>query len=161
MSQRVAQHIEKIKASHANLNAILDTVPNHLWETQIYSEGAQWTVRQLLLHLMISNAGQNKLIMGIAEGKEMIPPDYDLERYNKRSVEKQAEVTPEQARTNIAEAHHALITWLNTVDETVLAITGRDVTLQMESIDTMLEVVASHETDHAADIAKWVATHPA
>ncbi len=161
MSDRVAQHIEKIKASHANLNAVLDAMPDHLWEQQIYSEGAQWTVRQLLLHLMISNAGQNKLIIGIANGKEMIPPDYDLERYNKRSVEKQAEVTPEQARAGLAESHQALIAWLNTADETALAITGRDVTLQIVSIDAMLDVVVSHETDHAADIKKLVETHPA
>lgn len=161
MSDRIAQHIEKIKASHANLNAILDTVPSQLWEQQIYSDGAQWTVRQLLLHLMISNAGQNKLIMGIASGKEMIPPDYDLERYNKRSVEKQAEVTPEQARAALAESHHALLAWLDSVDDAVLDIIGRDVTLEMVTIEYMLEVVASHATDHAADIAKLVATHQA
>lgn len=152
MSEKIAQHIEKLNAARARLEAVLDAVPENLWEQQIYSEGAQWTVRQLLIHLMISDAGQNRVMMSIAEGKDLIPPDYDLERFNKRSVEKQAEITPAQARAALKESRQTLLDWLNTLTDATLEMQGRHASMQIMSISQILDVVANHEVGHANDI---------
>ena len=90
----MSQHSQELKAALAEsrqyLNHVLDQVGER-WDTQVYAEGAAWTVGQLAIHLMISDKGQTNTAMAIARGEDLIPADFDLERYNRRSVEKRAD----------------------------------------------------------------------
>lgn len=152
--------VETIKAGLLEardlLNRVLDSVGDR-WETQVYSDGAAWNVRQLLIHLAISDKGLNNQVMGIAEGREVIPADFDIDRYNKRSVEKQAEMTPEQARASLAESRAALLAWLDTVDSAALERSGRHASLKIMTVGEILETMIVHERDHARDIARALA----
>jgi hypothetical protein len=111
-------------------------------------------VRQLLIHLAISDKGLNNQVMGIAEGREVIPADFDIDRYNKRLVEKQAEMSPEQARASLAESRAALLAWLDTVDSAALERSGRHASLKIMTVREILEAMIAHERDHARDIAQ-------
>ena len=135
------------------LNRILSQVGDR-WETQIYTEGAAWTARQLLIHLAITDQGQSNTVMAIASGEELVPPDFDLERYNKRSVEKRAEMTVEEARQMLNDTRAKFNDWLDHVDEATLDLTGRHGSLNVYSIAEFLEVMATHERNHANDIAR-------
>ncbi|MGQ9908734.1 MAG: DinB family protein [Candidatus Flexifilum sp.] len=135
------------------LNRVLDGVGDR-WDAQVYSDGAAWNVRQLLIHLAISDKGLNNQVMGIAEGREVIPADFDIDRYNKRSVDKQAEMTPEQARASLAESRAALLAWLDTVDSAALERSGRHASLKIMTVREILEAMIAHERDHARDIAR-------
>jgi hypothetical protein len=132
---------------------VLDQVASR-WETQVYADGAQWNVRQLLIHLAISGQGLNNQAMGIAEGREIVPADFDIERYNRRSVEKRAEMTVDEARTSLAESHAALLAWLDQTDEAALDKTGRHASLRILSVEEIVQNVADHQRGHASDIAK-------
>jgi len=149
--------IETIKTGLAEardfLNRVLDSVGDR-WDAQVYSDGAAWNVRQLVIHIALSDKGMNNQIMGIAEGREVIPPDFDIERYNKRSVEKQADMTPEQARASLAESRTALLAWLDSADEALLERSGRHASLQILTVRQILELMIAHERDHARDIAR-------
>ena len=95
--------------------------------------------------------------MHYAEGKDFIPPDYDLERYNRGSVKKQSGMTLAEARASLAQSREALLTWLETIDESALDKTGRHATLKIMSISRILDVMAWHESSHAADIEAHLA----
>jgi hypothetical protein len=155
-AERIQKYIDRLHTSRAHLNEVLDSVPAEQWDQQIYSDGAQWTVRQLLIHLMAADKGQNNVVMGIADGREVIPADYDLERFNKRSVEKQAEITVEQARTSLAASRQQLLEWLAQVDESALDKQGRHASMHILSVAQILNVIANHEATHADDIAKFL-----
>ena len=135
------------------LNRILNQVGDR-WETQIYTEGAAWTARQLLIHLAITDQGQSNTVMAIANGEELVPPDFDLERYNKRSVEKRAEMTVDEARQMLSDTRAKFNEWLDQLDESKLELTGRHGSLNVYSIGEFLEVMATHERNHANDIAR-------
>ncbi|MBL8155452.1 MAG: DinB family protein [Anaerolineae bacterium] len=149
--------IETIKSNltqaRARLNHVFDQVGSR-WDTQVYSDGAAWTVRQLAIHLMISDKGQNATVMGIARGEEGVPADFDLERYNRRSVEKRAEATIEEVRAALATSFGERVAWLDALDEAALTRTGRHGSMQIMSVAAILNLMADHERTHAADIAK-------
>jgi uncharacterized damage-inducible protein DinB len=149
--------IETIKSNlaqaRARLNHVFDQVGSR-WDTQVYSDGAAWTVRQLAIHLMISDKGQNATVMAIARGEEGVPADFDLERYNRRSVEKRAEATIDEIRLALAASFAERAAWLDTLDETALTRTGRHGSMQIMSVAAILNLMADHERAHAADIAK-------
>ena len=152
MSERLESHKQKLAESRATLNAALDRIDTR-GDEQIYSEGAQWTLRQLAIHLMLADKGHNNMISHYAAGKEFIPADYDIERYNKRSVEKQAEVTLEQAREALAQSRRELLAWFDAQpDDSFLDKTGRHANLKILTISQIIDVMCNHEIGHANDI---------
>ncbi|MCU0514415.1 MAG: DinB family protein [Anaerolineae bacterium] len=159
VSERIAKHLDRLHKARARLDAALDTLPPEREEERLYSDGAQWTLRQLVIHLMIADRGHNSMIQGIATGQPIIPPDYDLERFNKRSVEKQAAVTLAQARDALRASRQELIDWLHGLeDDAVLDLEGRHASLQIMSISRILNVMAWHEDTHTGDIEKHLTT---
>ena len=152
--------IQTLKLELADARAYLDRVLDQVgdrWDTQIYSDKAAWTAGQLLTHLAISDQGQSNTVMAVARGEELIPPNFDLDRYNKRSVEKRAEMTPEQARQMLNETRAKFNDWLDHQDEATLDLTGRHGSLNVFSIAEFLQVMAAHERTHADDIARILA----
>jgi len=153
MSDRI-QHIKhRLVDSRRYLDEVLDRVRGRE-DIQVYSEGAGWNVRQLIIHLAITERGQANNVMGIARGEEIVPADFDLERYNKRSVEKKADMTIEQARQQLTETRTELVNWLNAISDDDLNKEGRHGTLQIMSVAELLTTIATHEETHAHDIAR-------
>lgn len=153
MSQRTETLKQALTDARQHLNRVLDQVGDR-WETQVYFDGAQWNARQLLIHLVIANQGLNNQAMGIAEGREVIPADFDVNRYNQRSVEKRAEMSVDEARASLEESLSALLTWLDSVDDAALDKTGRHASLRILSVEQIVRQTAEHERIHANDLAK-------
>jgi uncharacterized damage-inducible protein DinB len=160
VSERIQRIKAELAASRQHLNRVLDQVRDR-WNTQVYSDGAAWTVHQLLIHLAISDKGQTNVVMGIVEGRDTVPPDFDLQRYNQRSVEKRADMTVEQARGELAASREQLYAWLDTLDESALDKRGRHASLQILSVEEFLmDMMAGHERSHADDIARVLNVSP-
>jgi hypothetical protein len=153
MSERVAAHKRKLTDARAYLDHVLDQVEGR-WETPVYSEGASWTVRQLVIHLVVTDKGHNNMIRAIAQGENTIPDDFDLERFNRRSVEKRADMTPDELRDSLRATAAERLVWLDTCNDATLEKKGRHGTMQILSIAEILDVVAGHERLHAGDIAR-------
>lgn len=153
MSERIQQIKSNLAAGRERLNYVLDRVGDR-WNTQVYADGAAWTVHQLAVHLMISDKGQTNTIKGIAVGEEIIPADFDLERYNRRSVEKRVDATVDEVRASLAQTFAERDTWLDTLDDAALDKAGRHGSMHILSIAQILDVMADHERDHANDIAR-------
>ncbi|MBI5666764.1 MAG: DinB family protein [Chloroflexi bacterium] len=153
MTARIDVIKRQLAEARQYLNNVLDQVGDR-WDAQVYAEGAAWTVRQLLVHLMITDKGHNNMMMAIARGENTIPDDFDLERFNRRSVEKRAEVTPEEARAALAQTAAERDAWLDTIDDDTLLKQGRHGSMRVLSIEQILGVVADHDRNHANDIAR-------
>lgn len=153
MSERIQKIKDDLADGRARWNYVFDRVGDR-WDMQVYSEGAAWNVKQLATHLMITDKGHNNTVMGIAKGEEIIPADFDLERYNKRSVEKRGEASVEEIRAALAETAAARNAWLDTIDDATLDKRGRHGSMNILSIEEILRVVANHDRDHANDIAR-------
>jgi uncharacterized damage-inducible protein DinB len=153
MSERIQQIKKDLAEARAWLDYVLDRVGER-WDTQVYSDGAQWTVKQLAIHLMLSDKGQTRNIQSIAQGGEGVPADFDLQRYNKNSVEKRAEISVDEIRSALAASRAERDAWLDTLDDATLEKKGRHASMRILSIAEILDVMANHERTHAEDIAR-------
>jgi DinB superfamily len=153
MSERIQNIKQYLAESRSWLNHVLDQVGDR-WDTQVYSEGASWNVRQLATHLMITDKGHNNTIMGIVRGEEIIPADFDLERYNRRSVEKRGELSIQEIRDNLATSAAERNVWLDSIDDAALDKKGRHGSMRILTVEEILTVIADHDRDHANDIAR-------
>lgn len=152
MSERREFLQAKLRETRSQLNTVLDQVGDRA-ETQVYSDGLAWTVRQVVAHLADAEKGHYNQLTNIAEGRDIIPPDFDIERYNKRVTEKTAEKTIEQSRADLEVIRAQLVDWLNTVDDEKLDRTGRHASLKIMSVHEILKLLYRHERLHTTDIA--------
>ena len=159
MSEQVTQLQDKLTESRAYLDSILAQVADR-WDVPVYSDGLEWTVRQIVLHLADAEKGHNLQVRNIAEGRDIIPEDFDLERYNRRQTEKSAERTLESALHELETHRQELMDWLFTIDENLLAAKGRHATLKIMTVDEILETLVQHERTHADDIARALDIQP-
>lgn len=155
MNEAIQKYVDRLQEARAFLLDVLGRVGER-GDEQLYSDGAQWTIRQLAIHLMIADAGHVNMLKGIASGNEIITPDYDVERFNRRSVEKNNALTIAQAIEGMARSRQELLDWLATIDESVLDKQGLHASMQVLSIRQILNVMAAHETAHAKDIEAYL-----
>ncbi len=150
---RISELKAALTDSRKHLNHVLDLVGTR-WDTQVYTEGAAWTVKQLATHLMVSDKGQTATVMGISRGEDPVPADFDLERYNRRSVEKRADASTGDIRASLAASFAERDAWLSSLDDSALDNKGRHGSGRILSVAEILQVMADHEHTHAADIAR-------
>ncbi len=50
--------------------------------TQLYQDGAQWTVQQVLAHFAVIERSMHRLFTNILAGGPGAPPGFDVDRYN-------------------------------------------------------------------------------
>lgn len=153
MSDKIEGLKQELAQGRQYLNRVLDQIGDR-WDAAVYGEGETWTARQVLIHLMITDKGHNNMLMAIAKGENTIPEDFDLERFNRRSVEKRAETSVEDARAALAQTETERLAWLSTIDDDTLAQKGRHGSMRVLSIADILRVVAEHDRAHADDIAR-------
>lgn len=152
-SERIEQIKQQLADARQRLERVLDAAETRQ-DAVVFSDGQGWTVRHLAVHLADADRGSLRQVLGIAAGQEIIPPDFDLDRYNRRAVEKRADMTYAEARAALAASRAELLAWLDTVDDAVLDARGRHASLNILSVEQILGIMAQHERAHADDIAR-------
>jgi hypothetical protein len=152
MSDRKAALKSKLKDSRQLLDAILDQVGDRE-DAQVYSNGLGWNVRQLTAHLADAERGHYNQASNIAEGNDLVPPDFDIQRYNTRTTEKNMGKTIEQSRAELNEWRAKFLEWLDALDEEKFDRKGRHASLEVMSVYDIVHRNALHEKEHAVDIA--------
>jgi len=154
MSNRKADILSLLDQTRQQLKAVLDRLQPGDWETQIQDEDQQWTVRQVVSHLVDAQRGMTSQVTRINAGQEAVPPDFDLNRWNKRAVEKAADKTPPELLIMLEEGRAALKQVLDTLSDTDLDKRGRHSSLKIMSIEEIIRLIGTHEADHARIMAE-------
>jgi len=152
MSERKEKLMARLSESRDYVNRVFDKVGDR-WEQPVYSDGLAWSVRRLANHLADADRGHNNQVMNIAEGRDIIPEDFDIERYNRRVTEKTTDKSAEAALEELNQSREILRDWLFALDESKLDARGRHATLRVMSVEEILYQQADHEEAHARDIA--------
>jgi len=56
--------------------------------TQVYPDGAQWAVQQVLAHFIAIEGSMQRLFKNLLAGGPGAPPDFDFERFNRTQTPK-------------------------------------------------------------------------
>lgn len=159
MGQRQDAIVNALETSRRTLNETLSRVTD--WNLPVQDEDQKWTVRQMLSHLVDAQRGMTGQMKRINDGQESVPADFDLNRWNKRSVEKMAERTPDDLKQQLAQDHGTLKEFVNRLSDADLDKRGRHSSLVIMSIEEIGLLIASHEREHTMQIlGKIGETHP-
>jgi uncharacterized protein (TIGR03083 family) len=153
---KIAEIKEKKEASYQALREVLDGLEQADWGRPVYGHEQGWTVRDLLTHLVSAGPGLLRVAQLISAGQLKMRPDFDLDFWNQRQVEKKAGRTPLQLLDDLATLNRDALAYLDRLtgeeSEAILSRTGQHAVFGKASVEFILRRVYRHEEEHAADL---------
>jgi hypothetical protein len=146
-------HDHLIRTREATLE-LIGQMDAHDWEHQVQTAEGGWTVKQMLLHIATSESGQIKTAQAIAAGQPTVPDDFDLDRYNRRQLEKNQAKQPPEILFGMAESHQKLLVFLDTVTAEDLDKRGKHGRGDVISLEQLFYRIGEHEAEHMAEIKR-------
>ena len=138
----------KLNDARTELMVFFDGLNEEEWETAVYHEETTWTIADILRHLVDAERGMTSMIMQWQQGKDPVPPDFDLTRWNNRVVQKAAEKTPKELIAEFRQNRINLLSFVDTLHEEDWDKRGRHGSLRIMSIEEVCHLIADHEMNH-------------
>ncbi len=145
---------EKLKSEGERLVVFFAGLSDSQWRAEVYSEGATWTIRNVLAHLVTSERAFVKLFEQIRQGGPGVSDDFSIDRYNARQQEKTRDLRPEALIEQYQSIRAEMIRWVLGISDSDLERTGRHPFLGPTTLRDMVKMVYMHNQIHYRDMRK-------
>jgi len=148
----------KLKTEGEKFFALFAGLTDDQWQSEVYTEGETWTLRNVLSHFVTSERGLVKLFEQIRLGGEGAREDFSINRYNAAQQAKTKDLTPTELLEQYKEIRSDSIAWTLSISELDLEKQGRHPFLGMTSIREMIKMLYIHNMTHYRDMKKVLKT---
>ncbi|MGE5379191.1 MAG: DinB family protein [Bacteroidota bacterium] len=145
---------EKLKSEGEKMRAIFGDVRDDQWEQEVYTEGATWTIRNVLSHFVTSERGLVKLFEQIRQGGAGSSDDFSIDRYNASMQARTKDMTPQELLEQYAQVRANTVLWVSGLQDSDLEITGRHPFLGETVLREMIKLLYIHNLTHFRDMKK-------
>ncbi len=145
---------EKLKSEGERFAAFFSGLTDAQWQAEVYTEGAVWTVRNVLSHFVTSERGLVRLFEQIRQGGAGASDDFSIDRYNASQQEKTRELTPSELLEQYKSVRADSVNWVLGLQESELDKVGRHPFLQQTTIREMVKMLYLHNQIHYRDLKK-------
>jgi hypothetical protein len=128
---------------------------------QVYQDGAQWTVQQVLAHFAAIERSMHRLFKDILAGGPGAPPDFDFERYNLSQTRKYDGLTLDELIDRFTEVRQETIRIVREMREDDLDREGLHAFHGHGRLDRFIRWAYEHVRIHEDDIRKTLGKPPA
>lgn len=153
---KVAEIAREQEAAYQELQELFGGLDEADWGRPVYGHADGWTVRDLLSHLVTAGSGLLGVAQLVAEGRLEMPSDFDLDRWNRRQVEKQAERTVPELLEGLKDLQRNVLAYLQGLieadEETILSRHGHHAVFGESTVELILRRIYKHDREHAAQI---------
>jgi hypothetical protein len=143
---------EKLISSGRRTHDFFEAVEGDDWYQQVYTDGANWAVHQILAHFVAAEASITRLIKFILQGNPGVPENFDIDAYNEKEVNCFAKLPNDMILQRFMERRGETIQMVKELTDEDLATEGRHPWLGMTSIDQMIKLMYRHNQIHQRDI---------
>ena len=154
MSNTAKSLAERLEKEGQNNLSFLGQMASEDWERQIYSDGAEWTVREMFSHVVESERSLPALFKNILSGGSGVPDDFDLKQYNESAVEKTGDLPYADLLKMFAERRAKTVKFVASLSEEDLRKKGRHSSLGEKNLDEMIKMMYLHVKVHVRDIKR-------
>ena len=159
MTSRKDSIHQRILADHVASTSIFNGLTAEQWEKPVPSEeDAPWKARDVLAHLAVSEGGQLGQINRCLAGEKPVPDDFDLTRFNRRSVQKQADKSVADMLREIETAHAQVLELLDKVSEADFDKSGRHARGDILTVEQFFIRITEHRREHAEQFQRTLAS---
>lgn len=145
---------DKLTSEGARFAAIFSALTDAQWQTDVYTEGTVWTVRNVLSHFVTSERGLVSLFEQIRQGGAGASDDFSIDRYNASQQKKTEELAPQELLEQYKSVRADSVKWTLGLQESDLALVGRHPFLGQTTLREMIKMLYLHNQIHYRDIKK-------
>jgi hypothetical protein len=157
MSETPERLVSRLAVEGRNTRQFFLALSTDQWERTLYTDGAQWTVGQVLAHFITTETGIRSLMMAILAGSSGVPQDFNINAYNERKVSAFNQSAPVELLELFDRERQATIDWVNGLADEDLQQTGRHPWLGIAPLEEMIQLLYRHNQIHQRDIRKLFA----
>ena len=154
----VAELADKLKSEGERFVSVFSGISDEQWNQEVYTEGATWTIRNVLAHFVTSERGLLKLFEQIRLGGAGSPDDFSIDRYNAAMQERTKNATPHELLEQYKQVRAHSIAWVSSLKEDELESTGRHPFLGQTVLREMIKMLYIHNLTHYRDMKKALKT---
>ena len=145
---------EKLKKEGDKITGFFEGLDERQWSTEVYTENAVWTIRNILAHLMTAERAFVKLFENILKGGEGVSEDFIIDRYNARQQEKTKDLSTAELLEQYKMERYEMIKFVSRIDDSDLEKIGRHPFLGQTTLREMVKMIYIHNQVHYRDIKK-------
>jgi hypothetical protein len=158
---KVAEIRAEKAASYQGLRELFESLAEADWSVPAQGHAGGWTVRDTLTHLVTAGPGLLRAAQLLAEGRLQMRPDFDLDLWNQRQVDKQSGRTTAELLADLAALHRDTLAYLDTLvgadAKAVLSRRGQHAVFGETTVEHVLRRIYQHEREHAAELRQALA----
>jgi hypothetical protein len=150
----ITELTEKLKTEGEKFTRIFSEFTEDQWQTEVYTEGTTWTIRNVLSHFVTSERGLVKLFEQIRQGGNGAADDFSIDRYNASQQAKTKDLSAAELLENYKSTRAETIIWVSSLKVSDLDITGRHPFLETTTLREMIKMLYLHNQIHYRDLKK-------
>jgi uncharacterized damage-inducible protein DinB len=156
MTETPAFLADRLKSEGDKTIAFFNSLKDENWEITVYTEGSEWTMRNVLAHFVSAEQGFIRLFKDILAGGKGAADDFDIDRYNA----KQQELIKDASRQELVKFFQAgrfeMISLVGRLTIEDLQREGRHPFLGLTTLAEMIKMVYRHNQIHHRDLRKLI-----
>jgi hypothetical protein len=145
---------ERLKAEGEKTVQFFESLSNPQLAVQVYTEGTNWTIRQVLAHFVATEDSLNRLVTNISAGGPGAPENFNIDAYNERKVANLQDVSERELLTRFKEYRRKNIDVVENFRSEDLVKTGRHPFLGVAQLEEIIKLIYRHNQIHLRDIRR-------
>jgi len=134
------------------------SLPEQAWEILIYTDGADWTLRQILAHYVSAEASFGLLIDQILAGGPGAAENFDLNRFNRSQVALLQQVSRQELLQRYRKSRDENVARVLLLQPGDLERQGRHPFLGLTSLAEIIKMIYRHNQIHQREIRQVLAS---
>ncbi len=154
MTKRTDYLTQRLEKGATKTRSFFEMLAPEQWQVEIYSEGASWSIRQILAHFVSTEQSIARLVENIVHGRGTLPGNFELDRFNEDAVNKLESTHPDELLDAFKRARHQMIAMVSQFSDTDLDKIGQHPWFKSAPVEEMIKLVYRHNQIHQRDIRK-------
>lgn len=147
LSEKLLQEGEKVHAFFRELSV-------EQLKRNVYTEGADWSVREVLAHFVTTERAFLRLLENILAGGSGTPEGFDIDSYNQRKVADLGDRSIQELLEDFKERRSQTAAAVLHLDGEQLMKTGRHPFLGVVPLLEIIKLIYLHNQIHLRDVRK-------
>ena len=152
----IVELAEKLRSEGEKFIGIFSGLTDDQWQTEVYTEGATWTICNVLSHFATSERGLVKLFEQIHQGGGGVTDEFSIDRYNASQQEKTKDLPVADLLEKYKLTRAETAAWVSGLKESDLELTGRHPFLEVTTLREMVKMLYIHNQIHYRDFKKML-----
>ena len=156
MANRAKSLADKLVSEGERTLAYYQALLATAWQQPIYGAGANWTLRDVFEHLIISETSLQQLFQRIVSTGAGIEDGFNIDQFNAEHTRELSALSMDELSQHYTQTRQRTADFTRNLTDEQLAIRARHPAIGDSALEDMLKLIYLHHSMHMRDVKKSV-----